>query len=204
VAFQVLEQRFDRNAQEDLLRDLRAVIEAAPFYTPTMPRTGKPMSVKMTNCGQLGWLTDKAQGYRYEAAHPETGRAWPPIPQSLLDLWQEVANCPAPPEACLINYYAPGTKMGLHRDEDEEAFNAPVVSVSLGDTGIFRVGGLARKDPTRTVDLKSGDVVLLGGEARLIYHGIDRIVAGSSDLLPADLFPQGGRINLTLRRVTPV
>jgi alkylated DNA repair protein (DNA oxidative demethylase) len=163
-----------------------------------MPRTGKPMSVRMTNCGSLGWLTDKAKGYRYEPVHPETGKPWPPIPKRLLKLWDEVADFPAPPEACLINYYAKGTKMGLHRDEDEETYDAPVVSVSLGDTALFRIGGLTRKDPTRRIELVSGDVVVFGGEDRLIYHGIDRIVAGSSDLLP-----EGGRLNLTLRRVTP-
>ncbi len=193
-----LQQKLGRAAQEALLGELRGIVAEAPFYTPTMPRTGKPMSVRMTNCGELGWLTDKEQGYRYEPVHPETGEPWPPIPAQLLKLWDEVAEFPTPPEACLINYYAKGTKMGLHRDEDEETFDAPVVSISLGDTAMFRIGGLTRKDPTRRIALESGDVVVFGGEDRLIYHGIDRIVAGSSDLLP-----EGGRINLTLRRVTP-
>ncbi len=193
-----LQQRLDRAAQEALLGELREIVAVAPFYVPTMPRTGKSMSVRMTNCGSLGWLTDKAKGYRYEPVHPETGKPWPPIPERLLKLWEEVADFPAPPEACLINYYAKGTKMGLHRDEDEETYDAPVVSVSLGDTAMFRIGGLTRKDPTRRIELESGDVVVFGGEDRLIYHGIDRILAGSSDLLP-----EGGRINLTLRRVTP-
>jgi alkylated DNA repair protein (DNA oxidative demethylase) len=104
---------------------------------------------------------------------------------------------PAPPEACLVNYYADTAKMGLHQDKDEEDFAAPVVSVSLGDTGIFRVGGRLRKDPTRKLELKSGDVVVLGGEDRLAYHGIDRVLPGTSDLVA-----EGGRFNLTLRRVT--
>ncbi|MFD0985665.1 alpha-ketoglutarate-dependent dioxygenase AlkB family protein [Methyloligella solikamskensis] len=193
-----LQQKFDRAAQESLVAELREVVQAAPLYTPTMPRTGKPMSVRQTNCGAFGWLTDKEKGYRYEPVHPATGEPWPPIPDVLLKLWEEVADFPAPPEACLINYYDKGTKMGLHRDEDEETYDAPVVSVSLGDTAMFRIGGLTRKDPTRRIELESGDVVIFGGEDRLIYHGIDRIVAGSSDLLP-----KGGRINLTLRRVTP-
>ena len=193
-----LQQKLGRVEQEALLGELRGIVAEAPFYTPTTPRTGKPMSVRMTNCGELGWLTDKEKGYRYEPVHPETGKPWPPIPQQLLKLWEEVAEFPAPPEACLINYYAKGTKMGLHRDEDEETFDAPVVSISLGDTAMFRIGGLTRKDPTRRIELESGDGVVFGGEDRLIYHGIDRIVAGSSDLLP-----EGGRINLTLRRVTP-
>jgi alkylated DNA repair protein (DNA oxidative demethylase) len=190
-------QYFDRAAQQALLADLRRIIAVAPLYTPTMPRSGKPMSVRMTNCGPLGWVTDKERGYRYQATHPETGLAWPPIPRNLLDLWNEVGLYAAPPEACLVNYYAGGAKMGLHQDKDEEDFSAPVVSVSLGDTGIFRVGGTSRKDPTDKYELKSGDVMVLGGEDRLAFHGIDRILPGTSDLLP-----EGGRFNLTLRRVT--
>jgi alkylated DNA repair protein (DNA oxidative demethylase) len=162
-----------------------------------MPRSGKPMSVRMTNCGPLGWVTDKERGYRYQATHPETGKPWPPIPAALLELWRELARYPAPPEACLVNYYAESAKMGLHQDKDEEDFAAPVLSVSLGDTGIFRLGGRSRKDPTRAFELKSGDVVALGDTDRLAFHGIDRILAGTSDLVP-----EGGRFNLTLRRVT--
>lgn len=190
-------QRLDRAAQIALLASLRRIIAEAPLFTPTMPRSGNPMSVRMTNCGPLGWLTDKERGYRYQATHPATGKPWPPIPPMLLDLWAEVADHPFPPEACLVNYYAGAAKMGLHQDKDEEDFAAPVLSVSLGDTGVFRVGGRARKDPTQKFELKSGDVVVLGGEDRLAYHGIDRILGGTSDLLP-----EGGRINLTLRRVT--
>ena len=190
-------QRLDRGAQNVLLAALRPVIAEAPLFTPTMPRSGTPMSVRMTNCGPLGWVTDKERGYRYQAAHPETGKPWPPIPQMLLDLWDAVADYPFPPQACLVNYYTGSAKMGLHQDKDEEDFSAPVLSVSLGDTGLFRVGGRSRKDPTRTIELKSGDVVVLGGEDRLAYHGIDRILQGTSDLIL-----EGGRINLTLRRVT--
>ncbi len=190
-------ERLDHAAQAVLLAELRRVILEAPLFTPTMPRSGRPMSVRMTNCGPLGWVTDKERGYRYQPTHPETGKPWPPIPPMLLDLWNELARYPAPPEACLVNYYAGGAKMGLHQDKDEEDFDAPVLSVSLGDTGIFRVGGRSRKDDTKKLELKSGDVVVLGGEDRLAYHGIDRIVGGTSDLLP-----EGGRINLTLRRVT--
>ena len=186
-----------RSDQEMLLGELRRIIVVAPLFTPTMPRSGKPMSVRMTNCGPLGWVTDKERGYRYQPIHPETGRPWPPIPCVLLDLWREVGRYAAPPEACLVNYYAGGAKMGLHQDKDEEDFAAPVLSVSLGDTGIFRVGGTSRKDPTARYELASGDVVVLGGNDRLAYHGIDRILAGTSDLLA-----EGGRFNLTLRRVT--
>ena len=183
--------------QGRLLGALRAVMAEAPLFTPTMPRSGKPMSVRMTNCGPLGWVTDKEQGYRYQATHPVTSKPWPAMPQALLDLWREVADYPADPEACLVNYYVGDAKMGLHQDKDEEDFAAPVVSVSLGDSAVFRVGGLTRKDPTHAFELKSGDVVVLSGDDRLAFHGIDRILPGTSALLP-----EGGRLNLTLRRVT--
>jgi alkylated DNA repair protein (DNA oxidative demethylase) len=190
-------QALERRAQIALLAAIREVIAEAPLFTPTMPRSGNPMSVLMTNCGPLGWVTDKERGYRYQATHPKTGTPWPPVPKMLLDLWHDLADYPAPPEACLVNYYAGAAKMGLHQDRDEKDFAAPVLSVSLGDTGLFRVGGRSRKDSTKTYELKSGDVVVLGGADRLAYHGIDRILAGTSDLLP-----EGGRFNLTLRRVT--
>jgi alkylated DNA repair protein (DNA oxidative demethylase) len=190
-------QRLDRETQAALLAELRRVMAAAPLFTPTMPRSGRPMSVRMTNCGPLGWVTDKQRGYRYQSTHPETGKPWPAIPPMLLALWDEAARYAAPPEACLVNYYAGSAKMGLHQDKDEDDFAAPVLSVSLGDTGIFRVGGRSRRDPTTTFELRSGDVVVLGGEDRLAFHGIDRVLGGTSDLLP-----EGGRFNLTLRRVT--
>jgi alkylated DNA repair protein (DNA oxidative demethylase) len=189
--------RLNKGAQASLLKELRRIIADAPLFTPTMPRSGNPMSVRMTNCGSLGWVTDKERGYRYQETHPVTGKPWPAIPQLLLDLWNEVTLYPVPPEACLINYYAGAAKMGLHQDKDEEDFAAAVLSVSLGDTALFRVGGTSRKDPTRTLELKSGDLVVLGGGDRLAYHGIDRILPGTSGLLA-----EGGRFNLTLRRVT--
>ena len=179
-----------------------AAARSAPFYTPTMPRTGKPFSVRMTNLGVLGWVSDKDGGYRYQATHPETGRPWPPIPEMIMAVWWELAGYPHPPQACLVNYYAPTARMGLHQDRDEEDFAAPVVSISLGDACRFRVGGTARGGPTRSLKLSSGDVVVLGGAARLAFHGVDRLYPGTSTLL-ADWFPDGGRINLTLRRVTP-
>jgi alkylated DNA repair protein (DNA oxidative demethylase) len=184
--------------QSELLAEVFRIIELAPLYTPTMPRTGKPLSVRMTNCGPLGWVTDQQGGYRYQPIHPETGRPWPPIPQALLTLWRAVAEHPAQPEACLVNLYQGKAKLGLHQDRDERNFDAPVVSVSLGDEAVFAVGGGKRTDPVERMTLCSGDVVVLGGPARLAFHGIDRIVAGSSALIPG-----GGRINLTLRRVNP-
>lgn len=187
----------DRAAQESLLAAVRHVIAAAPLYVPRMPRSGTPMSVQMTNCGTLGWVTDAERGYRYQATHPETGAPWPPIPDLLLDAWRALGGYAHAPEACLINYYAPTARMGLHQDKDEQDLAAPVVSLSLGDTGLFRVGGSKRSDPTRSLRLASGDAVVLGGEGRLAFHGVDRILPETSTLLA-----EGGRINLTLRRVT--
>ena len=186
----------DRAAQAAVRQALQDVFDRAPVYTPRMPKTGRPMSVRMTNCGPLGWVTDEG-GYRYQPTHPETGDPWPPMPALLLNAWRELAAYAQPPEACLINIYGPAAKMGLHQDRDERDFNAPVVSLSLGDTCLFRIGGLKRSDPTRSVRLASGDAVVLGGEARLAFHGVDRIMPGTSTLLP-----EGGRINLTMRRVT--
>jgi alkylated DNA repair protein (DNA oxidative demethylase) len=197
MTLEYLPAKLGAKRQLALLGELRAIMEEAPLFTPTMPRSGKAMSVRMTNCGPLGWVTDKERGYRYQATHPATGRPWPAMPQMLLDLWDEVTHYQAPPEACLVNYYDRDAKMGLHQDKDEEDFAAPVLSISLGDTAIFRAGGSSRRDPTRKFELKSGDVVVLGREDRLAFHGIDRVLAGTSDLLP-----EGGRINLTLRRVT--
>jgi DNA oxidative demethylase len=186
----------DRERQAAVLAELREVLIAAPLFTSRMPRSGRPMSVRMSNCGPLGWLSDET-GYRYEPKHPQTGRPWPPMPAALVGLWSEVANYPHAPEACLINFYAEAAKMGLHQDRDETDFEAPVVSLSLGDSCLFRVGGRKRGDPTRSFRLNSGDVVVLGGAARLAFHGVDRIYPGTSTLLA-----EGGRINLTMRRVT--
>jgi DNA oxidative demethylase len=186
----------DRNAQDALLAAIRAVIAAAPLYTPRMPKSGHPLSVRMTNCGPLGWVTDE-RGYRYQPNHPETGAPWPPLPPIVLEAWQKLAGHPHPPEACLVNVYGATAKLGLHQDRDEQDFDAPVVSLSLGDSCLFRIGGRKRRDPTRTLRLASGDALVLGGPARLVFHGVDRILPGTSTLLP-----EGGRINLTLRRVT--
>lgn len=162
-----------------------------------MPRSGKAFSVLMSNCGPLGWVSDRDGGYRYQETHPGTGRRWPQIPELLSEVWNAVADYRAPPEACLINYYAPGAKLGSHRDQDEDDARAPVVSVSLGDDAIFHIAGARRSDPKRRLVLRSGDVFVLGGAARDFYHGIDRIHAGTSDLMQ-----EGGRLSLTLRRVT--
>jgi DNA oxidative demethylase len=186
----------DRKRQENLLAAIRGVFAAAPLFTPRMPKSGRPFTVRMSNCGPLGWVSDE-RGYRYEPKHPQTGRPWPAIPDALIAMWNDVARYPHPPQACLINYYGPGTKMGLHQDRDEEDFAAAVISLSLGDSCLFRVGGDKRGDPTRSFRLNSGDALVLGGGARLAFHGVDRIYSGTSTLLA-----EGGRINLTLRRVT--
>ena len=185
----------DRARQERLRDAVRLALAEAPLFVPVMPRSGRPFSVRMTNLGPLGWVSDRAC-YRYQATHPATGRPWPPIIPDLLELWRTLADYPYPPEACLVNVYRPGARMGLHRDADETDFSAPVLSVSLGDTAVFRVGGAARTDPTASVELASGDVLVMGGQSRLSYHGVDRIKAGTSTLLG-----EPGRINLTLRRV---
>lgn len=187
---------FSRDEQEALVAQLRDCVRQAPLFTPRMPRTGKAFSVQMTNCGPLGWVSDQARGYRYQADHPETGAPWPKIPDLALRAW-ELAGYQAQPEACLVNFYNAQAKMGLHQDRDEAALDAPVVSISLGDTCLFRFGGEERNSPTKSIKLASGDVVLIGGASRLCFHGVDRLYAGTSTLLS-----DAGRINLTLRRVT--
>lgn len=195
--FHLLPGKLDRPAQEALAAEVLRLAEAVPFDRYGVPG-GARMSVAMTGFGDVGWTAD-AGGYRYAPAHPATGRPWPPIPRSLLDLWAELADPGVPPDSCLVNLYRGGARMGLHQDRDEADFAFPVLSVSLGDTAVFRLGGLNRKDPTRSFRLTSGDVMLLSGEARLAFHGIDRVLEGSSTLIPG-----GGRLNLTLRRACPV
>jgi DNA oxidative demethylase len=186
----------NRAAQEALRDEVQAILSEAPLFRPRMPRTGKPFSVLMSNCGALGWVSDET-GYRYQPTHPETGRPWPAIPARLLEAFAAIAPGAPAPEACLINYYAADARMGLHQDRDEDELTAPVVSLSLGDAALFRVGELKRNGPTRSFRLASGDAMSLAGEGRLAFHGVDRILAGSSTLIL-----EGGRINLTLRRVT--
>jgi alkylated DNA repair protein (DNA oxidative demethylase) len=196
--FMLIRNALSQGDQRRLVKAIDAVVKSAPFYQPTMPKTGKPLSVRMTNAGKLGWVSDKVGGYRYQPLHPITGKPWPAIPKMLVDLWVKYAGYPTGPEVCLINHYEAGARMGSHQDRDEQDLAAPVISISLGDDAVFHVGGRRREDPKERMTLHSGDVVVLGKAARLAYHGIDRVFAGSSDLLP-----DGGRLNLTLRRVTP-
>jgi len=187
---------FSLPKQKMLVEDVLQLTNSAPFYRPLMPRSGKPFSVEETNFGPLGW-TAQPSGYRYSPVHPATRQPWPAIPAALLQVWRETSEYVFEPECCLVNLYRGGARMGAHQDRDEDAIDAPVVSVSLGDAALFRFGSTTRKDPTRSMKLMSGDVLTFGGPARLMFHGIDRVMSGSSGLVPG-----GGRINLTLRRVT--
>jgi len=191
--FHIHKARIDPPEQARMVDEIRSVAEASPFFAPLTP-WGKPMSVRMTSAGKYGWFSDR-KGYRYVDRHP-SGTPWPPIPQAVLAIWRDLVSGTRDPDCCLVNWYGAKARMGLHRDADEADYAWPVLSISLGDPGLFRMGGPARSDPTASILLESGDVVLMGGRARRAYHGIDRIRFGGSTLLP-----QGGRINLTLRVV---
>lgn len=191
--FDIFQTLLDQQEQESLLGDLRTVLWDAPLFSP-VTAGGRKMSVRMSSAGRLGWVTD-AKGYRYQELHPQ-GTPWPAIPERLLDLWRALVSETRMPDCCLINFYGEGARMGLHQDKDEGDFTWPVLSLSLGDEGLFRVGGTSRSDSTSSVWLKSGDVVRMGGAARLAFHGVDKIRFGASRLLP-----RGGRINLTMRAV---
>ena len=191
TGFRLWPGKLSPDAQAELVAQVLALSQAAPFYRPVTPG-GKAMSVETTNFGPLGWFTD-ARGYRYQATHPRTGKPWPAIPQALLDLWAELADPAVPPDACLVNLYRGEARMGLHQDRDEADLTAPVLSVSLGEAALFRIGAV-EGGRTATLRLDSGDVCALTGPARLARHGVDRVLAGSSRLIPG-----GGRLNLTLR-----
>jgi DNA oxidative demethylase len=188
-------EKFSPLQQKALLEEVMQKLEDAPLYRPVMPGNAKPFSVEESNFGALGWVSDKS-GYRYQATHPLTGTPWPAIPPALLDLWTEIDSAPSP-QCCLINLYRAGAKMGLHQDRDEKDTSAAVIGLSLGDEALFRIGSAARGGKTLSLPLASGDVIAFGGVARLAYHGIDRIKPGSSRLVPG-----GGRLSLTLRRVS--
>lgn len=192
--FDIYKEYLDVRAQISLVEEVRAVASQAPMFSPQTPY-GKPMSVHMTSAGTVGWYADKT-GYRYAPTHPH-GTKWPPIPAAVLALWHDLTGLERAPDCCLINYYGEGARMGMHQDRDEADFSWPVLSVSLGDAGLFRIGNKTRGGKTESLWLESGDVVVMGGAARLTYHGVDRIRFGSSSLLP-----KGGRINLTCRVVT--
>ncbi len=191
--FDVYKGQLNSAAQAGLVADVRDIAKQAPMFSPQTPY-GKPMSVRMTSAGAVGWYADRS-GYRYAPTHPDGG-PWPPIPASVLQLWHTLTGLERAPDCCLINYYGEDARMGMHQDKDEASFDWPVLSVSLGDAGLFRIGNTTRGGKTESLWLESGDVVVMGGAARLTYHGVDRIRFGSSSLLP-----KGGRINLTCRVV---
>lgn len=187
---------FARSREAPLLAALEQIVERAPWRHMLTPG-GRRMSVAMTNCGNVGWVSD-ASGYRYDAVDPETGLPWPSMPDAFRELATGAAEHAGfggfDPDACLINRYAPGAKLSLHQDKDERDFDAPIVSVSLGLPAVFQFGGMRRSDPTRRVPLAHGDVVVWGGPSRLRYHGVLPLKDGHHPLLGAY------RINLTFRK----
>lgn len=193
--FLIVRGALDDTQQARITQDCRKIIRNAPLLRP-LTGWGKPMSVRMTSAGRVGWVIDRGR-YRYADTHPETGMPWPPIPESVLAVWRAFSGWPADPASCLINWYSETARMGLHQDKDEGRFDAPVVSISIGDPARFRMGGTERKGPTQSTVLNSGDVVIMGGAARLAFHGIDRILC---DAAPNPLTGRG-RLNLTLRVV---
>jgi alkylated DNA repair protein (DNA oxidative demethylase) len=187
--------------QRAILDGVAQAIAEAPLFRPQMP-TGPYMINSLTNLGPLGWISDK-RGYRYEPTHPTTGKPWPPIPPIIRDLAKtlvrEAKLGEFEPDACLVNVYAADGKLSLHRDYDEADFAWPIASFSFGNDADFALGGLKRSDKTQAITLHSGDVMVFGGPSRLRYHGVKRIRSGTSPITHSVL-PEGGRINLTLRR----
>jgi alkylated DNA repair protein (DNA oxidative demethylase) len=187
---------FARAIQHDLLNAVSRVSEQAPFRRLFTPG-GHQMSVAMTNCGSLGWVSDRT-GYRYDAIDPGSGQPWPQMPSIFLELaGQAAAQAGFPgfrPEACLVNRYEPGTRLSLHQDRDEKHYDAPIVSVSLGLPATFLWGGLKRADKTVRYRLEHGDVVVWGGPSRLVFHGVAPLADGEHALLGRQ------RINLTFRK----
>jgi len=187
---------FARPVEAPLLAAIGAVVAEAPFRHMVTPG-GFTMSAAMTNCGAAGWVTDR-RGYRYEASDPVSGRPWPAMPAAFHDLAQCAATAAGfagfVPDACLLNRYRPGARLTLHQDTNERDFGAPIVSVSLGLPAVFLWGSLSRADRARRVRLTHGDVVVWGGPARLVYHGVDSLKAGQHPLT-GDI-----RYNLTFRR----
>jgi alkylated DNA repair protein (DNA oxidative demethylase) len=192
----ILLRGFARPAEGGLLAALREIESEAPFRRMFTPG-GHQMSVAMTNCGAAGWVTDR-RGYRYDAADPASGKAWPAMPAAFAELADSAARqggfAGFAPDACLINRYEPGAKMSLHQDKDEKDFAAPIVSVSLGLPAIFLFGGLKRSDKPQRYRLEHGDVVVWGGPSRLFFHGIAPLADGEHALLGRR------RINLTFRK----
>ena len=194
-------QRLSLAEQRAMLDAIAQVIAQAPLFRPQMP-TGPYMINSLTNCGALGWLSDK-RGYRYQATHPETQKPWPPLPRAIRDCAREAASEAGfgefEPDACLVNVYAADGKLSLHRDYDEADFKWPIASLSFGNDADFVIGGLKRAGKTQSIRLNAGDVLVFGGPSRLRYHGVRKILPGTAPF-EHPILPPGGRINLTLRR----
>jgi DNA oxidative demethylase len=192
----VLLRGFAKPFEADLLAELSDIVAQSPFRHMVTPG-GHQMSVAMTNCGSLGWVTDRS-GYRYDASDPETGKPWPAMPPSFRELARQAAAQAGfdgfSPDACLVNRYQPGARMSLHQDKDEHDFGAPIVSVSLGLPAIFLFGGLTRADKPRRFRLEHGDIAVWGGPARLRFHGVAPLADGEHALMGRQ------RINLTFRK----
>jgi alkylated DNA repair protein (DNA oxidative demethylase) len=189
-------RRFALSREKKILAALQNVAEKAPFRHMITPG-GYRMSVAMTNCGPLGWVSDKT-GYRYQPVDPDTGARWPEMPEAFSELAEgAAAEAGFPnfaPDACLINRYEPGAKLSLHQDKDEHDFGQPIISVSLGLPAVFLFGGLKRNEKTARIPLAHGDVVVWGGPSRLRYHGVTPLKEGSHPLLGSF------RVNLTFRK----
>ncbi|NRA88282.1 MAG: alpha-ketoglutarate-dependent dioxygenase AlkB [Rhizobiales bacterium] len=209
--FEIYKEALNLEAQNSLVETIRLLAKECPLYQPTMPKTNKPLNVRMTNLGEYGWVSD-IKGYRYQKHHPVTRKAWAAIPPQIIDIWQcftgnsltefnhNNPNAPLSqwkqPQCCLVNHYGVTNKMGMHVDMDENDHITPVLSISLGDDAIFRMGSQQRGGKTSSIKLQSGDIVVFANDVRLNYHGVDRIIGGTSSLLK-----HPGRLNLTLRRV---
>lgn len=197
--FFLFKSKLTRAAQEEIRDAARTVVSQAPLFRPTMPNSGQPFSYSMTNCGELGWVADR-QGYRYQQNHPDTGERFPVMPKVIQDLAitlaKETGNSDFYPESCLLNFYRKGQKLGLHQDNTETNLSAPIISISLGDSGIFILGGKHRTAETKQYIVQSGDCLVMSGESRNYFHSFKGIVPNSSSLLK-----NGGRLNLTIRQV---
>ena len=187
---------FAKPKEPELIAALREITAQAPFRRMFTPG-GHQMSVAMTNCGNAGWVTDRS-GYRYDGADPESGKAWPAMPDSFRELARRAADEGGfdgfAPDACLINRYEPGARMSLHQDKDEHDFGAPIVSVSLGLPAVFMFGGIKRNDKPKRFRLEHGDIAVWGGPSRLFFHGVAPLAEGEHALLGRQ------RINLTFRK----
>ncbi len=192
-----LQQYLTLQQQTEILTVCRQVARQSPLFTPTM-KSGKPFNYQMTNCGDFGWISD-TKGYRYSETHPN-GKPWTPIPEMIYNLTKDLANQIGEPDylpqTCLINFYQHDGKLGLHQDNSEKNLKPAIISISLGDDAIFLMGGNKRNSPTQEILLKSGDILQLFGDSRLAFHGIKKIIPGTSGLLK-----NGGRLNLTIRQI---